>query len=221
MVLEKTLESPLDCKEIQPVHPKGNQSWNIHWKDWCWSSKTLATWCEELTLWKRPWCWERLKAGEEGDNRGWDGWMASPTQWTWVSVSPRSWWWTREAWCAAVHGVAMSWTQLSNWTELNWIKMHSVNGKNIWNTRVWCQMLILKRHIFNQTFPSNNSYELHAVFKAQWSEVYNAKDTKCFFSFKFSHHHTELIMTDNFRKEMSRTAVPNAPITWHLCSNLN
>ena len=49
------------------------------WKDWCWRSNTLATWCEELTDWKRPWCWERLKAGGEGDDRGWDGWMASPT----------------------------------------------------------------------------------------------------------------------------------------------
>ena len=64
---------------------------NIHWKDWCWSwnSNTLATWCEELTHWKRPWCWERLKVGE-GDDRGWDGWMASLTQWTWVWVNPRS-----------------------------------------------------------------------------------------------------------------------------------
>ena len=53
----------------------------IHWKDWCWSwnSSTLATWCEELTHWKRLWCWERLKARGEGDDRGWDGWMASPT----------------------------------------------------------------------------------------------------------------------------------------------
>ena len=67
----------------------------IHWKDWCWSwnSNTLATWFKELTHWKRPWCWERLKAGGEGDDRGWDGWMASPTQWTWVWVSSRSWWW--------------------------------------------------------------------------------------------------------------------------------
>ena len=48
---------------------------NIHWKDWCWNSNTLATWCEELTHWKRPWCWDRLKAGGEGDDRGWDGWM--------------------------------------------------------------------------------------------------------------------------------------------------
>ena len=74
-VLEKTLESSLDCKEINPVHP--------NWKDWCWrwNSNTLATWCKELTHLKRPWCWKRLKVGGEGD-RGWGGWMASPTQWT-------------------------------------------------------------------------------------------------------------------------------------------
>ena len=95
MVLEKTLKSPLDCKEIQPVHPKKSVL-NIHWKDWCWSwnSNTLAAWCEEPTHWKRPWCWERLRAGGEGDDRGWDGWMASPTWWTWVWASCGSWWWT-------------------------------------------------------------------------------------------------------------------------------
>ena len=62
---------------------------NIHWRDWCWSwhSNTLATWCEKLTRLKRPWCWERFRAGGEGDDRGCDGWNASPTQWTWV-------WWT-------------------------------------------------------------------------------------------------------------------------------
>ena len=62
---------------------------NIHWKDWClsWSSNTLATWCEEPTLWKRPWCSERLRARGERDDRGRDGWMASPTQWTWVWAS--------------------------------------------------------------------------------------------------------------------------------------
>ena len=69
---------------------------NIHWKDWCWSwnPNTLATWCEELTHWKRPWCWERLKAGGEGDDRGWDGGMASPTWWTCVWVNSGSQWWT-------------------------------------------------------------------------------------------------------------------------------
>ena len=69
---------------------------SVHWKDWCWSwnSSTLATWYEELTHWKRPWCWERLKVGGEGVDRGWDGWMASLTQWTWVWVDSGSWWWT-------------------------------------------------------------------------------------------------------------------------------
>ena len=95
VVLEKTLESPLDSKEIKPANPKGNQLY-IHWKDWCWSgsSNSLATWCKELTHWKRLWCWEKLKAGREGGDRGWDGWMASPTQWTWVWVDSGNWWWT-------------------------------------------------------------------------------------------------------------------------------
>ena len=68
----------------------------VLWKDWCWSwnSNTLATWCEELTHFKRPWCWERLKVGREGDDRGWDSWMASPTQCIWVWVNSGSWWWT-------------------------------------------------------------------------------------------------------------------------------
>ena len=93
-VLEKTLESPLDSKEIQPVHPKEGKSWGFIGRNgcWRWNSNTLATSCKELTRLKRPWCWERLKAGGEGDDRGWDGWMASPTQWTWVWVNSRSWW---------------------------------------------------------------------------------------------------------------------------------
>ena len=67
-VLDKTLESPLDCKEIQPVHPKGTQSWIFIGRTdaWSWNSNTLATWCEQLTHLKKPWCWGRLRAGEEG-----------------------------------------------------------------------------------------------------------------------------------------------------------
>ena len=61
---------------------------------WNWNSNSLATRCEELTHLKRPWCWERLRAGGEGDDRGWDGWMASLTRWTWVWVNSRSWWGT-------------------------------------------------------------------------------------------------------------------------------
>ena len=95
VVLEKTLQSPLDCKEIQPVHPK-DQSWVCIGRTDA-EAETLilwATWCEELTHVKRPWCWERLSIGGEGDDRGWDSWMASPTQRTWVWVNSRSWWWT-------------------------------------------------------------------------------------------------------------------------------
>ena len=85
---------------------------------------TLATWCKEPTLWKIPWWWERLKARGEGDDRGWDGWMASLTQWTWVWANSGRWWRTgkpgmvkdREAWHAAVHGVAKSQMWLSDWT---------------------------------------------------------------------------------------------------------
>ena len=99
---------------------------NIHWKDWSWSwnSNILATWCEELTYWKRPWCWERLKAGGEGVDRGWDGWMASLTQWTWVWASSGSWWWTGGV------GVLQSMGSLRvrhNWaTELDWMYLQYV-----------------------------------------------------------------------------------------------
>ena len=89
---------------------------NINWKDWCWSSNPLATWCEELTHLKRPWCWERLKAGGEGDDRGWDGWMASLTRWTWVWASSRGWWWTGRPGMLRSIGVAKSRTWLSDWT---------------------------------------------------------------------------------------------------------
>ena len=97
----------------------------VHLKDWYWSwnSNTLATWCEELTHLKRPWCWEGLGAGGEGDNRGWDGWMVSLTQRTWVWVDSGSWWWTGSPGVLQFMG-SQSWTQLSDWTEPN-CKMNS------------------------------------------------------------------------------------------------
>ena len=82
------------------------------------NSNILTTSCEELTHWKRPWCWERLKAGGEGDDRGWDGWMASLTQWTWVWASSGSWWWTGKPGMLQSMG-SQSRTWLSDWTELN------------------------------------------------------------------------------------------------------
>ena len=120
-------ESPLDSKEIKPVNPKGKSTLNIHWKDWCWSSIPLATWCKEPTHWKRPWCWERLKTKGERGGRGWDGWIASSTQWTWIWVN-----WVivkdRWAWYAAVHEITRSQTRLSDWTassqENTWKSQH-------------------------------------------------------------------------------------------------
>ena len=91
MMLEKTLEGSLDCKEIQPVNSIGNQSWIFIGRTDAEAEPpgTLATWYEELTHWKWPWCWERLEAGGEGNDRGWDGWMASSTQGTWVWANHR------------------------------------------------------------------------------------------------------------------------------------
>ena len=91
------------------------------WREWCWSwnSSTLATSCEELTHWKRLWCWEGLGAGGEGDARGWDGWMASLTRWTWVWVNSGSRWWTGRPGVPQFMGsqrVGHDWA-----TELNWL----------------------------------------------------------------------------------------------------
>ena len=120
---------------------------NIHWKDWCWSwnSNTLATWCEELTHLKRPWCWERLKAGGEGDDRGWDGWMASSTRWTWVWIYFGSWWWTGRpgvlqsmGW----HRVRPDWASELSWTDRCWSQensptnfSHATSEFFIWETQ--------------------------------------------------------------------------------------
>ena len=117
----RRLLKSLDCKEIQPVHPTGNQPWIFIGRtntEWSWCSNTLATWCEEPTHRKRPWCWETLRAGGEGDNRGWDGWMASPTQRTWVWVKSGSWWWTGRP---GVLQFMRSQRVRYDWeTELNW-----------------------------------------------------------------------------------------------------
>ena len=85
VVQENDFWESLGQQGYQSSQSSRKSTLNRHWKDWCWSwrSSTLATWWEEQTHWKRPWYWERLRAGE-GDDRGWDGWMASPTRWTWV-----------------------------------------------------------------------------------------------------------------------------------------
>ena len=116
VVLEKALESPLDSKEIQPVHPKDSLEWPM---------LKLRLQFFGYLMWrtdylKRPWCWERWKTIGEGDERGWDGWMTSPTQWAWVWVASRSWRWTGRPGVLQSMGsqrVGHYWTGL-NWTEM-------------------------------------------------------------------------------------------------------
>ena len=105
---------------------------NIHWKDWYWNFNTLATWCEELSHWRRPWFWERSKAGGEWDDRGWDGWMASPTQWIWVWVNFSSWWWTGRPGMLQFMGsqiIGRDWA-----AELNWYVLHLLHPFICWWT---------------------------------------------------------------------------------------
>ena len=152
MVLEKTLESPLACKEIQPVHPKGGQSWLFIGRTDVEAEtlNTLTTWCKELTHLKRPWCWEGLGAGGEGGDRGWHSWMASPA--LNMSLSKlRELVIHRGAWRAAVHGVAESQTQQwLNWTAgretacnigglpwwLSWLKKKKKQLPTVWETGI-------------------------------------------------------------------------------------
>ena len=119
VVLKKTLESPLDYKEIKPVNPKEiNPEYSLLKLKL--KLQYLGHLMEEPTHWKRPWCWERLRTGGEGDDRGWDGWMASPAQWTWVWVDSGSWWWTGRPgvlWLMGSQSVGHNWVTELNWTE--------------------------------------------------------------------------------------------------------
>ena len=122
-MLEKTLESPLDCKEIQPVHSEGDQPWDFFGRTDA-KAETPVLWPPhaESTHWKRLWCWEGLGAGGGGDDRGWDGWRASLTRWTWVWVNSGSWWWTGRPGVLRFMGlqrVGHDWA-----TELNWSLFH-------------------------------------------------------------------------------------------------
>ena len=143
---------------------------NIHWKDWCWSwnSNTLATWCKELTHLKRPWCWEILKVGREGDNRGWDGWMASQT---WVWVNSGSWWWTGRPSMLQSMGsqrVRYDWVNELNWTDgLSQKETGGVPWESCltwgWLTRSWGQksqnpFWLLTHGLTNSTIEKSSSF---------------------------------------------------------------
>ena len=112
VVLEKTLESPLDCKEISPEYSLKGLMLKL-------KLQYFGHLMRKANSLERPWLWEGLGAGEEGDVRRWDGWVASLTQWTWVWLNPGSWWWTGRPGMLRIMG-SQSRTQLSDWTELNW-----------------------------------------------------------------------------------------------------
>ena len=119
VVLEKTLRVPwIARRSSQSILKEINPEYSLEGLLLKLKLQYLAAWCEELTHWKRPWSWAKLKAGRDGDNGGWDGWMASPTQWTWVWVNSGRWWWTGRP------GVLQSMGSQRvghNWaTELNW-----------------------------------------------------------------------------------------------------
>ena len=116
VVLEKTLESLLDCKKIQPVHTKGNQSWIFIKRT---DTEAETQYLGHLMGRNEPWCWERFRVGGEGDDRGWDGWMASPTWWTWVSVNSRRQWRTQKPGVLPSMGSQRIGHNWVNWTELN------------------------------------------------------------------------------------------------------
>ena len=125
-------EASRESLELQggPTSPFWRSALGYLWREWCWSqnSSTLATSCEELTHWKRLWCWEGLGVGGEGDDTGWDGWMASLTWWTWVWVNSGSWWWTGKpgvlSWFMGLQRVGHNWV-----TELNECHNHLLSPK--------------------------------------------------------------------------------------------
>ena len=137
VVLEKTLESPLDSREIQPVHPKENQCWIVIGKTDAEAETPIlvATWYKELTHLKRLSCWERLKVGGEGDNGGWDGWMASLTQWTWV--------WINSGRPGMLQSMRFQRVRHDWATELNWFHV----GYKIFNI-VPCAIQVLVGYLF-------------------------------------------------------------------------
>ena len=138
------------------------------------NSSTLAASCEELTCWKRHWCWEGLGAGGEGDDRGWDGWMASPTQWTWVWVNSGSWWWTGRPGVLGFMGlqrVGHNWATELNWTDVD-IDIYSFKAYDK-SMLEGTQMHLMKEHSFGSRKTSDCLPWLN-ILKSSLYNVLNA-----------------------------------------------
>ena len=144
----EALEGPLDCKEIKPVKPEGNQSWIFIGRTDA-EAETPILWpSEELTHWERPWFWERLKAGGERDDRGWDGCMTSLTGWTWVGASSKSWWWTGNPGVLQSMGsqrVGHDWVTELNWKKSSLMQILLEQNKKLIILIVWKLVLYIKK----------------------------------------------------------------------------
>ena len=174
VVLEKTLESPLDFKEIQLVHSEGDQPWVFFGRNDAKGevASTLATSYEELTHWKRLWCWEGLGAGGEGDDRGRDGWMASLTRWKWVWGNSGSWWWTGRPGVLRFMGsrrVRHYWAIELNWLTIELKIVTIVKFFNICEMKIyWLLFIFLKpegEHITSASFIFFESMQCGCIFK--------------------------------------------------------
>ena len=159
VVLEKTLESPLDCKEIQPVHPKGDQPWDFFGRNDA-KAEAPVLWPPHGKSWLvgKDWCWDGLGAGGEGDDRGWDGWMASLNWWTWVWVNSGSWWWTGRPGVLQFMGsqrVGHDWA-----TELNWLNFSG--KKECWKKDI--DFGEQKRHGFLHTHTHTHTINTRLLF---------------------------------------------------------
>ena len=137
VVLEKTLESPLDCKAIQPVRPKGDQSWVFIGRTDV-EAETPILWppdAKSWLIWKDPDAGKDWEQEEKGDDRGWDGLMASLTQWTWVWVDSGSWWWTGRPGMLqfmVLQRVGHDSLTKLNWTDVNYEMQPDFRAVKMW-----------------------------------------------------------------------------------------
>ena len=204
-MLEKTLESPLDCKEIQPVHPKGNQSWMFIGRTDA-EAETAILWPPDMKswlIWKNPNAgkdWR--KAGGERDDRGWGGWMASPTQWTWVWVISGSWWWSGRPGILQSMGsqiVGHDWVTELNWTEDPTILLLGIYPEKTIFQKDTCTPIFIAA-LFTQakTWKQPKYWSVDEWIKNMWyictMEYYSVKEKDAIMPFTATWMNLEIIM---------------------------